>query len=276
MSGDGSPDALPEVAPEAGAPLEPGPVTPGKFAEWQRRFGKVEGWFNQESAAVWDCLLTFQEQQPALRGHFLEIGVFHGRSASLTWLHGRPGEEFALCDPYRLESVKKVLERIRPRGLRTHPCVSSRLSLGDFEGWQGACRWLHVDGEHTGTACAQDLELADALLHDRGVIVVDDFMAPNYPQVTAAVFAHVFNKPTRLRLFLCGFQKGYLARPKAMRAYLAYVRDQLQGDLAARGMAERLTLWKTTSPDDMNCFGMRIWDGRPMVGLDWDKGAVLI
>lgn len=246
-----------------------------RLADWQRRFGQVEGWFNEESAAVWDCLLARQKAD-LLRGHFLEIGVYQGRSAALVWLHGRPRERIVLVDPYRLDEVRALLESIRPEGVITHPVLSSRLSMSALDEYRGACRWLHVDGEHTGTACAHDLAVADALLHDGGVIVLDDFMAPNYPQVTAATFAYLAAHPHSLRLFLCGFEKGYLCRPKAMRAHLAFVRDRLPAELAARGMGERITFWKTTSPDDMNCFGMRRWDGRAFVGLDWDKQAVLI
>lgn len=251
------------------------PATPGKLAAWRERFGALPGWFNEESAAVWDCLLAFQATRHT-RGHLLEIGVYHGKSAALAWLHGRPGEELVLVDPYRLGEVRPLLEAVRPEGITAYPLTSDRLPLAELDRLRGACRWLHVDGEHTGTAVAHDLAVADALLHERGVVVVDDFMAANYPQVTAATFAYLQAHPHRLRLFLCGFHKGYLARPRSVRAYLEYLRDGLQGDLAARGLGERVTLWKTTSPDDMNCFGMRAWDGRTHVGLDWDKPSVLV
>lgn len=259
----------------ANAVLDGGVKAQGKLERWKRRFAGLEGWFNEESAVVWDCLLS---RQAALhvRGHLVEIGVYRGKSASLVWLHGRPGERILLIDPYGLEQVRPLLEGIRSIGVETRPVLSSRLTLADVDGWRGACRWLHIDGEHTGTACAHDLDLADQLLDERGVVVVDDFMVANYPQVTAAVFAWLQAHPHRLRLFLCGFHKGYLARPRAVRPWLEYLRDTLQDDLVSRGLGQRVTLWKTTVPDDLNCFGMRPWDGRPLVGLDWDKQAVLI
>jgi hypothetical protein len=246
-----------------------------RLDEWRQRFAPLPGWFNDESVHVWDCLLAFQAQR-GLRGHFFEIGVFHGKSAGLAWLHTRGGEEILLVDPYRLETVLPILEAVRSQGIKAFPLTSDRLPVAALDPYRGGCRWLHVDGEHTGFAAAHDLALADSLLHDQGVVVVDDFMTANYPQVTASVFAYLHAHPKHLSLFLCGFHKGYLARPRAARTYLEYVRDRLQDDLAARGFAERITLWKTTSPEDINCFGMRSWDGRRQVGLDWDKAKILI
>ena len=251
------------------------PATPSRLAAWRERFGALPGWFNEESVLAWDCLLGFQAAT-GRRGHFLEIGVYHGKSAGLAWLHARPGEEIVLVDPYRLGEVRPALEAVRAEGVHTYALTSDRLPMAELDRVRGACRWLHVDGEHTGSACAHDLGVADSLLHDGGVIVVDDFMAANYPQVTAATFAYLHSHPHRLRLFLCGFHKGYLARPRTVRPYLEYLRDRLQDDLGERGFGARITLWKTTSPDDMNCFGMRAWDGRTHVGLDWDKTSILV
>lgn len=245
-----------------------------RLPAWRERFEALPGWFSDESVIVWDCLLAFQAGLP--HGHLLEIGVYTGKSAGLAWLHGRAGEEIVLVDPFRLEQARALLEAVRPAGIHAYTCTSDRVPRVELERFRGACRWLHIDGEHTGHACAHDLELTETLLAEHGVIVVDDFMAANYPQVTAAVFAYLHAHPERLRLFLCGFQKGYLARPRSVRLYLEYVRDRLQDDLGARGFAERITLWKTTSPDDMNCFGMRGWNGRRLVGLDWDKAAILV
>lgn len=236
---------------------------------------ELPGWFTEDSAAVWDCLLAFQRAQ-AVKGHAFEIGVYHGKSAALTALHLRPDEDLVLVDPYRLDQARAKLAELRRREPICHPCRSSRLSSANLSPFAGRCRWVHVDGEHTGFACAHDMGLADRLLDDKGILVVDDFFSPRYPQVTAAVLAYLQAHPFSLRLFLCGFFKAYLARPPFAGEYLRYVRDGLLADLRARDHGERIALFKTTVPDDMNCFGMARHEGTDMVGLDWDKSRILI
>ena len=72
-------------------------VTATRLGEWRERFGGLPGWLNEESAAVWDCLLGFQGGT-GIAGNLFEIGVFKGRSATLAWLHGRPGEAFLVTE----------------------------------------------------------------------------------------------------------------------------------------------------------------------------------
>ena len=85
---------------------------------------------------------------------------------------------------------------------------------------------------------------------------MDDFFNPAYPQVTAATFQYLLANPFGLTLFLCGHNKGYLCRPTAAQAYLQMIAARLSKDLAARGFRD-LTVFKTTQPSDMNCFGVQ-------------------
>lgn len=242
---------------------------------YQDRFAGLPGWFTEDSAVIWDCLLAWQKQQ-RIKGHAFEIGVYHGKSAAMTCLHLRPQEQLVLVDPYRLDSVRTMLAGIRADNIVSYPCVSSRLPMTEVLALSGQCRWVHVDGEHTGSACAHDLALADRLLDDRGVLVVDDFMSPRYPQVAAAVFQYLQAHPFSLRMFLCGFFKAYLARPKHVAGYLSFVRDGLGAQLRQRDYAERISFFKTTVPEDYNCFGMGRFEGKEQIGLDWDKDRILI
>jgi Methyltransferase domain len=246
-----------------------------KLGIYREHFAALPGWFTDDSAAVWDCLLAFQHAQ-AVRGHAFEIGVFHGKSAALTCLHLRADEQLVLVDPYRLDEVRERLATIRADRLVCHPCLSTQLPAADLQELHGRCRWVHVDGEHTGFACSHDLALADRLLDDRGLVVVDDFLSPRYPQVAAAVFNYLHLHPFSFRLFLCGFFKAYLVRPKHAAAYLEFVRDRIGAELQARGHGQRISFFKTTVPDDYNCFGMGRFEGRDMIGLDWDKDRILV
>ena len=58
--------------------------------------------------------------------------------------------------------VSEGIVAIFPR----HPFV--REAARDF-------RWIHIDGEHTAQAVSNDLAIAETLLSDRGILVLDDF-----------------------------------------------------------------------------------------------------
>ena len=59
-------------------------------------------------------------------------------------------------------------------------------------------------------------------------MVVDDFLSPRYPQVAAAVFNYLQSHPFSFRMFLCGFFKAYLARPRSAHLYLSLIRDEAE------------------------------------------------
>jgi hypothetical protein len=89
-----------------------------------------------------------------------------------------------------------------------------------------------------------------------------------YPQLTMAAFRWPERHPAELTLFLCGFNKGYLCRPRAAGRYLRFVHERLHAELAERGVAA--TLAKTTEPADMNCFGVVAPEaGFAYRGPDW-------
>jgi methyltransferase family protein len=245
------------------------------LATYFERFSSLPGWFMEESAAIWDCLFEFQIRQQ-IHGHALEIGVYRGKSAALICLHMAQQEKLLLVDPQGLESVKATLLPVKPENVICYSCISRRLPMTDLLALYGRCRWIHIDGEHSASTCSHDLGLADLLLSDQGVLVVDDFMSPRHPQVTASVFNYMHSHPFSFRIFLCGFLKAYLVRPQHIFRYMHFVRDNLTDELIKRSFAERITFYKSTVPDDYNCFGIGRFEGTPMIGLDQDRTRILI
>jgi methyltransferase family protein len=239
------------------------------------RFSSLPGWFMEESAVIWDCFLDFQKRQH-VKGHALEIGVYHGRSAAMICLHLAQQEKLVLIDPHRLETVKATLSTIKPDNLICYSCMSRRIPIAELSALYGQCRWIHVDGDHSASACSHDLALADYLLGDHGVVVVDDFMTPRHPQVMASVFNYLYSHPFSFRMFLCGFGKAYLARPPYVFQYLRFIRDHIADELSLKKYANRISFFKTTVPDDYNCFGMGRYEDAPFIGLNQDKSCILI
>ena len=251
---------------------------PGSKLDTYRRFaGDLEGWFGEGAIALWDALLSFQDQQ-SIRGHLLEIGVWKGKSAALMALHAKAGTKLILAD-YQLkhEPIDRALASagLAPavevvkiggdsRALHVHPILP--------ECFQGV-RWMHIDGEHSARAVSSDMAFANQVLSPDGVLVIDDFFSWLYPQVTEAVLRYVRSFPDDFALFLCGYNKAYLARPHAVHRYLEFCAQTLPEALVERGQPS--TVSKTTFPAEMNTFGVGpLFEGRTLRGPDWDQSII--
>lgn len=233
----------------------------------------IEGWFSDSAAALWDSLLAWQSGN-GITGNMLEIGVHHGKSAALMAMHARPGEMVLLADYYlQTARVQTALQAAKPasgvefvairgdsRKLPNNPTVLAT---------HRSHRWIHIDGEHTASAVTADLRVADTLLANEGVVVVDDFFSWMYPQITEAVFRYIRSRPDDLALFLCGFNKAYLARPLHVHRYLQYCAERLPTAMATRNIGA--TVAKTTMPTESVTFGIGPKQGESELrGPDWD------
>ena len=251
-----------------------------RFAEHLDLHHRIEGWFSEESAAIWDALLCFQEHR-RVRGHMLEIGVWKGKSAALLALHHDPQSEVCVLvdNQFDQAAVEAALAQVCPDGTGSFQLLEadSRKLLRDtmivdaFESF----RWIHIDGEHTARAVMNDLEVANGLLADDGIVCVDDYFNWLYPQVTEAVNRYVRERPDDFALVLCGYNKAYLARPHHAHEWLAFCKDRLMGELEARHV--HATLAKSTLPSEMNTFGIGPrFNDQPLRGPDWDQDTIRI
>lgn len=270
------PLAAPPAQPTAIAQPEP-PTALRTHAAYRRITTGIDGWFSDGAIAVWDALLTWQRRQ-GIGGNMLEIGVHHGKSAALMAMHAAPPAKVVLVD-YELkrQQIELALAAAEPapgveflavhgdsRGLAVNPLVTETFR---------SHRWIHIDGEHSGGAVTSDLGIANQLLAHDGVLVVDDFFSWLYPQVTESVLRHVRQHPDDFALFLCGFNKAYLARPHFVHHYLRFCAEELPEAMAARG--QLTTVGKTTYPAEMNTFGIGPrFQGKPLRGPDWDDGTI--
>ena len=246
------------------------------FLRFQKEFSHLPGFTQPGSMCIWDFLLEFQAQtwQPA---SLLEIGVYHGQSAMMLALHCKREEMVLLVDPNDyVEEARKNLSRF---GTAKFEIIKARSS--EPQSWAlasrltHALRWIHIDGDHKAEAVWNDLSLANHLLADTGLICVDDFFNPGYPQVTYTVCQFLEQNRDQLQLFLCGYNKGYLARPGAMQKYLRAIRQGLASGISARGFTN-FTIFKTDYPNAINAFG--VVEGRfqdfEYYGLDEDPAQI--
>ena len=243
---------------------------------YTKDFSLLPGWFWPESAAIWDCLLTFQKEA-GIQGNFLEIGVFCGKSASLSTLHARDVETCLFVDLKIPKEVRSTINQIKSENVIYSEMPSSEIARsGILITNARSFRWIHVDGEHSGPGVMTDLDIASELLSENGVIVIDDFFSAAYPQISAAVFQWLQTKPLRFQLFLVGYNKAYMCRMSAARFYTRFIKDRLHSEMSQR-ISRPLTVWKSTHPSDMNCFG--IWERVEEYdyrGPDWDINTIQI
>jgi len=77
----------------------------------------------------------------------------------------------------------------------------------------GLCRMVSIDGGHTEECTLSDLRLAEAIMHEHGIAVIDDCFNEDWPDVVTGLARYCFDDATRLRPFAISPNKVFLARP---------------------------------------------------------------
>ena len=84
-----------------------------RFDEYMKHFSDVEGWFQTPAIAIWDSLLSYQQERN-ISGNLLEIGVWKGKSAALAALHCQSDDACVFVDAMPLDEAKARISRVRP------------------------------------------------------------------------------------------------------------------------------------------------------------------
>jgi hypothetical protein len=237
-----------------------------RLRDWKAAHDDVPGWFSDMAAGLCDAFLDFQSVR-GVAGDMLEIGVAHGRSALLFNLHTRGSETFYAVDllPSWLTQACARL-RMQGTGRVLSFCGDSKYFAPEYI-QAGSVRFAHIDADHGRAALHVDLRIADHALADDGLLVLDDFLAPQYLAATAGVFEWLTLHPGRFEMILAGHNKAFLTRPGGALPYLRFVRDAMPAAMRARGTTD-FTFWRMSSREDWRGFGVagRQWD-RDFVGL---------
>lgn len=235
------------------------------FEAYRKRYPLDRTWFWEGASVTWDILLSHQ-RAAHVQGSLMEIGVLKGRSAAHLALHASSDEAIILVDPAMRAEALDAVRQAHPDNNIVLPMVSNAVHRrAEILPFTGACRWIHIDGEHSGPAVLNDLDVAKALLQPRGVICLDDFFTPAYPQITAAAL-YWLKDNSDFTMFLTGYQKAYICKRDDAACYLDFIHRRFL-DEAARRQFGQITLWKTAAVADMNCFGVT-----PRVGNYTMKG----
>jgi len=167
-------------------------------------YATVPGMSSRFAAAVCAGLMRIQGEL-GVSGPVAEIGAFEGRFF-IALAHALADGEIALGIDLFDWPNPEVIDRFAANcGKHGVPKERRIIWKADSRTMQPAellakldgrpVRFFHVDGEHSRTALAQDLELATAVLAPEGVIVLDDMLHPGYPTLMVAVQEYLVRHP---------------------------------------------------------------------------------
>ena len=225
----------------------------------------VAGYFRDEAAMTFDLLLDWQNNNLIL-GSCVEMGVWHGKSAGLIALHSQD-TKFHMVDiaanrlHSKIEHTFNLLElSLSDKNYNLHDMASQNILQDEQLSKQYRCsRFIHIDGLHDGPTTYNDIKIADFLCSEKGIVVIDDFFSPAFPNVTEAFYRYVSLHPYSFTLFMVGGRKGFLARPEFVGQYRKLIYDKLLDYLEENNF--EMTLHKHGTDADCYAIGLE-WRGK--------------
>ena len=158
----------------------------------------VDGYLQETQARALEALLRCQAHQ-SITGSLAEIGVYLGKTLIGMARAARPGEHVLGVDPLvigkrdlapgLIQNLKRHLSSEEIRRLSIRRSLSTVLSDADWkESVKFPARFVHLDGHHARETILHDLQLASSFLHERAVVVIDDFLNELHPDLTSGIF----------------------------------------------------------------------------------------
>jgi Methyltransferase domain len=195
-------------------------------------FHKIEGWCNEQVLHMVDML---DDAPINKKGGCLEIGVHHGILYILLNQVIQRGEKSYAVDVFEMQNLnidksgagsldifKKNLEKYDVhRGANTHIIKGdSTDSALDLEGVIGraALRFISIDGGHTVEHTISDLQLANKLIANEGIVILDDILSYHWLGVIEGFGRFISNFPTLIPVAI-GANKLYLCKISVKNVY---------------------------------------------------------
>jgi hypothetical protein len=190
-----------------------------------RRHDQVPGWLDPYSASFIVALARIQ-REAGIAGGVAEIGVHMGRLFILLKLLA--GSEKAVAidifgDQHlnldhsghgnRERFLANLTRHASPDNLEIIQRSSLEVLPEDIVSRAGSCRLFSVDGGHTEACTINDLMLAERAIGDRGVVVLDDYFNPSWPDVSTGAARYFLHPQAELKPFAITPNKLFLARP---------------------------------------------------------------
>jgi hypothetical protein len=179
----------------------------------RKGFKDIEGWYSQTALELISELNTIQISKD-IAGSLCEIGVHHGRSFVLLSLLSQPDEMCIGIDLFEeqdenIENSGCGDEDIVLSNLELYECEISRIKLISknslnltsrelLDTSQQKFRLYSLDGGHSTNIVQNDLQLAESVLRDGGIIIVDDYFDEKWPGVSEGTLRHLLLSGSKL------------------------------------------------------------------------------
>ncbi len=194
---------------------------------WREGFRQVEGWVAAELLDHLRCISRAQDDAK-FTGNIAEIGVFRGKLLIALAHLTRPGERCVAIDIFDdqaknidgsgagslgllRENFKKFApddcELVTIQADSLAMTIDQRVAVGLNH---GPFRMFSVDGGHTVQHALNDLLIAQDLLSDGGVVLLDDIFHRHWPGVTEALGLFYSRYVPRIAPFLHAYNKLFL------------------------------------------------------------------
>jgi hypothetical protein len=199
---------------------------------------RVAGWLYRLDAEIFG-LVTEHQNSHALDGSLVEIGLHHGQSFIALCLSLRDGQRAYGIDLFEQQSLNldrsgkgdrtTVEMNLQAAGVDLAAVIldaraSTSVTPADILGGAGAARFFSIDGGHQREVVRSDLLLAEQTLAEHGVMALDDFLRPEWPDVSAGYFAWFETSSKSIVPFAIGLNKLYLCRRSHVSRYQAVLR----------------------------------------------------
>ncbi|HEY0846589.1 MAG TPA: class I SAM-dependent methyltransferase [Noviherbaspirillum sp.] len=196
-------------------------------------FNEVEGWCAEQ---LFVAISTLNDAPINKRGGCLEIGIHHGRFYILLNQVIAPQEKSYALDIFEaqhlnidgsgagsLHTFKSNLEKYDVHeGRNTHIIIGDStdpgLKLEEVIG-VASMRFISIDGGHTVEHTLSDLKLAERLVRNEGVVILDDILNYYWPGVVEGAGRYLSTYPT-LVPFAIGHNKLYLCKLSYQNFYM--------------------------------------------------------
>jgi hypothetical protein len=187
----------------------------------------IDGWLYLKALRLTDFIDQCQDALN-INGNIGEIGIYFGKYFILLYLSARREEKVIGVDLFAIPKWEKEFYSgmLRWKHGGTEPLIVKRNSLEVaaehlLEWAGGPYRLFSVDGGHSLEVALHDLRLANAVMVEGGVIMVDDYFDPKFPGVSEAVnrFFLLYGNEVRVEPFLITGGKLFLATKEYGKLY---------------------------------------------------------
>jgi hypothetical protein len=206
-------------------------------------FSQIDGWTSVGALAIAAHINDIQRDW-RVEGGAMEIGVYHGKFfIALNSLIEEPTTKSIAVDLFGLQSLNidgsgrgdeqifranlSKFDRHRGSNVVIHSADSTRTTPSEIlERVLQRPRIVSIDGGHTAEHTIHDIELAAAVLDDRGVILVDEILNRHWLGVIEGTIGYLNRRPT-MWPFVIGENKLGLVPMSHHERYLKELRRRL-------------------------------------------------